>query len=122
MKLYINNVGPFSGENEIMLDGITILAGINGTGKSTVGKVLYSFFSAFCDIETQIFSERQRAISRAVWNYLREDNAMVWRSISPGRVSQKIIDSLSVDEGLEEFVGEILRKEGILRRILVSKY
>lgn len=67
MKLSINNVGPFIYENTIDINGITILAGLNGSGKSTCGKVLYSIFNTFQNIDEKILDERKLAI----YNYLR---------------------------------------------------
>ena len=46
MKLYMENIGKLA-NTEIDIDGITVIAGKNGTGKSTIGKVLYSVFSSF---------------------------------------------------------------------------
>lgn len=46
MKLYLENIGKLSNTN-INIDGITVIAGKNGTGKSTIGKALYSVFSSF---------------------------------------------------------------------------
>ena len=46
MKLYLENIGKLSNTN-IDIDGITVIAGKNGTGKSTIGKALYSVFSSF---------------------------------------------------------------------------
>lgn len=41
MKFHINNIGKIS-EADIALDGITIIAGENNVGKSTIGKALFS--------------------------------------------------------------------------------
>ena len=46
MRLYLKNVGKVS-EADIKLDGITVIAGENNTGKSTVGKMLYCLFHSF---------------------------------------------------------------------------
>lgn len=46
MKLNLENIGKLSNTN-IDIDGITVIAGKNGTGKSTIGKALYSVFSSF---------------------------------------------------------------------------
>ena len=68
MKLAITNVGPFSGRQEIHLDGITILAGLNGVGKSTFGKVLYCVFSSFYDIEEKVTHDRERTIRNFIFH------------------------------------------------------
>ena len=41
MRLKINNIGIVK-EADIVIDGLTVIAGENDSGKSTVGKVLYS--------------------------------------------------------------------------------
>jgi predicted ATPase len=41
MRLKFNNIGIIK-DADILIDGLTILAGVNDTGKSTVGKLLYS--------------------------------------------------------------------------------
>lgn len=46
MKLRIDNFTLIK-RAEIDIDGITVIAGNNNTGKSTVGKVLYSITSPF---------------------------------------------------------------------------
>ena len=45
MKLRIKNFAKIS-EADIDIDGITIIAGNNNTGKSTIGKILDSVFNA----------------------------------------------------------------------------
>ena len=49
MKLSIKNVGKLK-EADVEINGITVIAGENNTGKSTVGKVLWSIFSSFYKI------------------------------------------------------------------------
>lgn len=46
MKLKLENVGMI-GHADIRLDGLTIIAGENDTGKSTVGKLMFSLIKAF---------------------------------------------------------------------------
>ena len=46
MKLHIENIARI-GKADVDIDGITIIAGSNNTGKSTVGKVLFAMFEAF---------------------------------------------------------------------------
>ena len=41
MKLELNNIGIIK-KADIKIDGLTVIAGENDSGKSTVGKVLYS--------------------------------------------------------------------------------
>lgn len=71
MKLNIHNIGKIE-RAEIELNGITVIAGANNTGKSTVGKTLYSVFSTFHNLEEKIINEKKDAISRAFSSLLRE--------------------------------------------------
>ncbi|HIC78966.1 MAG TPA: ABC transporter ATP-binding protein, partial [Sulfurovum sp.] len=41
MELQLKNIGMIK-EANVKLDGLTVIAGENDTGKSTVGKALYS--------------------------------------------------------------------------------
>lgn len=61
MKLIIDNIGKIK-HAEISFNGITVLAGENNTGKSTVGKSLYCIFNSCYNIDN--FIERQK-VSRA---------------------------------------------------------
>lgn len=63
MKLIIDNIGKIE-HAEIEFNGITVLAGENNTGKSTVGKSLYCLFNSCFEIDKYI--ERQK-IARASW-------------------------------------------------------
>lgn len=61
MKLRIENFAKIK-EAEIQLDGITVIAGLNDTGKSTVGKVLYSVFNSLNTIDKSVANKRRRDI------------------------------------------------------------
>ena len=45
MKLYLNNVGIVK-DSEVKLEGLTVITGKNSSGKTTVGKTIYSLISA----------------------------------------------------------------------------
>lgn len=53
MKIKLNNIGSFN-ETSIEINGITVVAGENATGKSTVGKALYSVFHSFSSYKKKI--------------------------------------------------------------------
>lgn len=63
MKLLINNFAKIN-EADIIIDGITVIAGENNTGKSTVGKVLFSLFNAMSGIDMRIQDERSKEIEQ----------------------------------------------------------
>ena len=68
MKIKLENVGKIK-EANIELNGITIIAGENSTGKSTVGKMLFCVYNSFFRIEEQIYNERKKTIHRVISNY-----------------------------------------------------
>ena len=57
MELYLKNIGKVA-EANVEIKGITVIAGENDTGKSTVGRALFSIFNGFYEIEEQIRQER----------------------------------------------------------------
>ncbi len=44
MKLLLKNIGKI-GEASVEIHGITVIAGENNTGKSTVGRALFAMFN-----------------------------------------------------------------------------
>lgn len=53
MDFKLKNFGKIA-EADIKLDGITVICGDNNTGKSTVGKALFSFYNSLCDYKSKI--------------------------------------------------------------------
>ena len=72
MRLHINNFAKI-GQSDIILDGITVIAGENNTGKSTVGKILFSLFNALCDIEDKVRKERLDEIRETTFTILQNN-------------------------------------------------
>lgn len=58
MELFLNNVGIIK-ESKVLLDGLTVITGKNSSGKTTVGKVMYSLLSAGSNLE-EAFEESRR--------------------------------------------------------------
>ena len=63
MELKISNVGKIDSA-EIEIKGITIIAGLNGTGKSTISRSLFAMFHSFSNMSRKINWEKQYAIER----------------------------------------------------------
>lgn len=64
MELSIRDFAKIK-QADIVIDGITVIAGENNTGKSTVGKILFSLFNSLSDIEEKIFNERMREVENS---------------------------------------------------------
>ena len=58
IKLRGKNIGPFE-SFDIMIPSVTLIAGENGTGKSTISKSLYMLLNANRNIEALIENERK---------------------------------------------------------------
>jgi predicted ATPase len=63
--LTIKGIGKIQ-NSTIEMNGITVIAGENNTGKSTFGKVLYCMFNAFCNIDRKVLDERIEGIRRTI--------------------------------------------------------
>ena len=90
MKILIKNIGKIK-KSQIEISGITVIAGNNNTGKSTIGKTLFSVFNSVYDINNKIYVSRNRELMnryrKAIRNILfdRDDNkapSSTMRSIS----------------------------------------
>jgi predicted ATPase len=93
MIFKINNFGKIV-EANIILDGITVICGDNNTGKSTVGKALFSFFNALNDYKSKIYVQKYNKLSTAIRHYVPD----------PWNLPMKALDS-------EDFI-EFLSKHG----------
>jgi len=67
MRFKISGIGKI-GDSQIEMNGITVIAGENNTGKSTFGKTLYCMFNAFCNAKLMIRSERIDDLHRVIYD------------------------------------------------------
>lgn len=73
MRLKFNNIGIIK-EADILIDGLTVLAGVNDTGKSTVGKLLYLLIKVANNYK-QVLKMNQRDSIRKLLNELADTAA-----------------------------------------------
>ncbi len=83
---------------DIIVDGITVIAGENNTGKSTIGKILFSIFNSVSNIEDKIEKQRikeiEETIMMSIHNYIRlTSNDIILNNISLASV--KISEDVS---------------------------
>lgn len=96
MFLSIENIGKVK-KAEIEIAGITVIAGENNTGKSTLGKALFSVFNCFNNFPSRIFGERRQSVYQVLrklqyWDSRRENmifNPALLRSMSDDIVSNR---------------------------------
>lgn len=63
MKLTIEKFAKIK-KADIELNGITVVTGYNDTGKSTIGKILYSVFNSLKSVDASVNNKRRRDISK----------------------------------------------------------
>lgn len=68
MTIQLKNVGKVC-EASIKLEGVTVIAGQNSTGKTTIAKAIHSTLSPLKDLQQRIKHERMRSVRRllALW-------------------------------------------------------
>ncbi|HFI0424416.1 TPA: AAA family ATPase [Streptococcus suis] len=71
MKLVVDNIASVE-HAEIEINGITVIAGHNGTGKSTISRSLFSMFSSYYDLYNKISKDRLKSINAILENYLSD--------------------------------------------------
>lgn len=122
MKLKIEKFAKIK-DAEIELNGITIVAGYNDTGKSTIGKVLYSIFNSLKSIDISVKNKRKRDIEKVCSEILTGiygNNHIFMESEENGDfidieeiIVKKIIDfngDLSIDE-YRNILNEVITDE-----------
>lgn len=65
MRIFLKNIGKIDNA-EVDIDGITVIAGENDTGKSTVGRALFAVIKSFYHIDEKIQEERAQGIESVI--------------------------------------------------------
>lgn len=108
MELQVKNFGKIK-EADIQINGITLIAGENNTGKSILGKILYCLFDGFHNLSEKVIFEKKKGILTS----LMDDISFKTKYFSQKDETylQKIIDKIYI-AGLENY-GAVLRNEDI---------
>ena len=93
MRLELENIGKIK-KADIILNGITVIAGENSTGKSTVGKALFSVFNSFYNLDKQIEDTRREMIENIISDTMRNEGYFV--------------------TDIDDFIDEIIKKKLII--------
>ncbi|MCD8205841.1 MAG: ATP-binding protein [Clostridia bacterium] len=72
MELSLKNVGII-GSSSLNLTGLCVITGINASGKTTAGKVLYSLFDAVENTEGKILNQKGQRARITIEQLLEED-------------------------------------------------
>lgn len=63
---------------EVKIDGITVIAGENNTGKSTIGKIFYCIYNCYYDFKEKINTQKELYIQSVFIKYLFDINKSVF--------------------------------------------
>lgn len=109
MRLSVTNIGMFE-STSIDIDAITVIAGNNNTGKSTLSKALYCFFSALRHLDEQIYNERISGVERSIsWIVSYEHGFDAAKAIVDER--DKILSSHDFINSIDSIVSEYRTSE-----------
>jgi len=102
----IKNTGKISSAN-IEISGITVMAGANNTGKSTVGKMLFCLFNSFYRIEQQIERERVSRIGNIIGSFYHETTNRLTARFDPFEFAETIINKKSENAKQKDLENDI---------------
>ncbi len=95
MRLELSNVGKLNSV-DIELNGITVVAGENDTGKSTIGKMLYCIFHSFYKIKDQIKDEQVKSISRILNTFYLENSRPIFGVSDIRPLALQLVENKSI--------------------------
>lgn len=118
MKLEICAVGKVLKAN-IDIKGITIIAGENDVGKSTVGKTLFAIFQTYYDLKNKLFKEKYNSIKDLL------ETEVFYNSIRDGEDVSWYFDREGFDKSIQRIIGlfensrdrEELKKDAFLVKV-----
>ena len=98
MQLKISNVGKVE-KAVIDIDGITVIAGENNAGKSTIGKLLFAIFNSMNNMDEKIAQERKNRIANIVNISLqgrasRNNNSFMERRRNVNILAKRLTDAI----------------------------
>lgn len=101
MRLKINNVGELSNV-DMKIDGLTVIAGQNGSGKSTINKTLYATFNSLNNLSERIFMDKITTFL----NYIEEKITL---NLDPSDFEDEYI--------IYNFIHDVIHNEELIKQI-----
>ena len=114
MKLYLENFAKIK-KADIELNGITVIAGENNTGKSTIGKALYCIFNSFYDLDKKLNNEKVNKIMDIIYKSLITNLAVK-------NIDLRIIEKFSQEISLIENISKDELKDKLKKILQVSYF
>lgn len=109
MRLTLENIAKVR-KADVEINGITVIAGENNTGKSTVGKALYSVFNSLYHVEDQIKEERVKTISNLLDGiYLRAKRDYINIGYANrNAIAEKLIENFQEQPNQIEYIKSLI--------------
>lgn len=107
MQIRLKNIGIVK-DSTIVLDGLTVITGKNNSGKTTVGKTLYSLFDAVTNIQRKAENDRCVYVIRHLDNL---DDTLEFLRYSRSGINTDDPDVLADYPTLKAVVSEEYRRE-----------
>ena len=115
MELKLFNVGKIESAS-LKLDGITVIAGNNNTGKSTIGKVVFSLFNSLVNIEEKVVRQKENLIFQFLRRKIEQDalsneEAGYYTKISPPQLTYyaRKLNEIESGEEYRELLSSFMR-------------
>lgn len=93
MKISVKNIGKVSSAS-VEINGITVIAGENNTGKSTIGRALFAVFNSFYHIQEQIKSERIQNVDNLIALMYHNLTHRVTRRFDTEEIAKNIVEQI----------------------------
>lgn len=113
MHLHVQNIAGIKNAS-IQIDGVTVIAGENNTGKSTVGKVLYCIFNSFYLPKERIKRDKTDSVNSILRRYFVSSSSgypsyLIDRLLECDSDKRKLLEELQKcsDEMLEGSASDI---------------
>jgi len=111
MKLSIKNVGKLK-EADVEINGITVIAGENNTGKSTVSKALFSLFNGFYNFDNKMVELKSRDIRNIFLRFMQNLNRENANTLID--ISDKIVKDTSYKFDRNKLIQLIQEKKNLI--------
>ena len=111
MKLSIKNVGRLK-EADVEINGITVIAGENNTGKSTVSKALFSLFNGFYNFDNKMVELKSRDIRNIFLRFMQNLNRENANTLID--ISDKIVKDTSYKFDRNKLIQLIQEKKNLI--------
>ena len=111
MKITLKNIGKIK-EAIVEINAITVIAGENDTGKSTIGKALYAVFNSFYNVEEQIRKEKIQSIENILELLYRNTTSRLTSRVDFEEIADNIINNVAGFDDIEQLKSEIWKMIG----------